>query len=177
MEYIKVENDIYGVLKTEHNKMGRGQGVDRYFLKNLSTGTVIERTFKGNQEAENVNLERKAVQFLYADSETYNFMDNNSFEQFELGEKIIGKAKNYIREGDTIDAILYNDKILTIELPGKVKLKVTSAEPATKGNSVDSPTKTIELETGLRVAAPLFIKSGDNVIINTESGKYIERAK
>lgn len=177
MAFVKIENSIYEVLKTDHIKMGRGSGINRYFLKNLETGATVEKTYKSNQEVEEIEIERKKIQFLYEEVGSYNFMDNSNFEQFELEQRIVGNGKNYLKEGDNIDAVFYKNKILTIQVPTKVNLIVTSAEPATKGNSVDSPTKVVELETGLKINAPLFVKTGDTVVINTETGKYVERAK
>ncbi|MFA6423008.1 MAG: elongation factor P [Patescibacteria group bacterium] len=177
MSFVKIDNSIFEILKKDHIKMGRGSGIDRISIKNLETGAIMERTYKSNQDVEEVDLDRKKIQFLYKENDKFFFMDNESFEQYELDLKIIGNFSNFLKEGDEIDALFYNNRILTVQTPLKVKLKVVSAEPATKGNSVDSPTKTVEFETGFRTQVPLFIKEGDMIIVNTESGKYVERAK
>jgi elongation factor P len=164
------------VLTYEHSKMGRGGAVLRTKLKNLLTGATVQKTFQGSDKFEPVNLERKKAQYLYEDSGIYFFMDEVSFEQFPLDAAIGGDAAKYIKEGDSIQLQYYKGKPINVDLPIKVKLKVTHAEKADKGNTATAATKPVELETGFTVNAPMFIKEGDTIVIDTRDGSYVERA-
>lgn len=165
------------VLSYQHSKLGRGGAVLRTKVRNLITGAVLDKTFKGSDKFEPVQLERKKAQYLYKDTGGYVFMDEKTFEQFTLEAKQAGDAAKYIREGETVELAYYKGRPININVPIKVKLKVTEAEEATKGNTATGATKPVKLETGHVVQAPLFIKKGDLLIIDTRDGSYVERAK
>lgn len=163
------------VLSYEHSKMGRGGAVLRTKIKNLITGSIVEKTYKGSDKFNQVQLERKRGQYLYREGNLFSFMDTQSYDQFTLDAATVGNALDYIKEGEVIELQYYKRKPINLDLPIKVKLKVTEAEMADKGNTATAATKPIILETGLKIQAPLFIKPGDTVVVDTRTATYIER--
>jgi elongation factor P len=168
--------DPYVVLYHEHSKMGRAGSVLRTKLKNLIAGTILEKTFQGAETVEEADIEKSKAQYIYREGENYYFMDNTSFEQFFLSEKILGSSVNYLKEGTEITLLNFNGNPINIELPVKINLKVVEAPPGIKGNTVSTGGKIVTLETGFKVSTPLFIKEGEEIIINTERGEYVGRA-
>jgi elongation factor P len=162
------------VLEYQHSKTGRAGAVMRTKLKNLATGATVQKTFQGSDKFTPVRLEHKRAQYLYEDN-GHVFMDSESYEQFNLQPEIVGSAMNYIKEGEEIQLVFYHDKPISIDLPIKVKLKVIEAPGTDKGNTATAATKTANLETGLRVNVPLFVKTGDSIVVDTRDGSYVER--
>ena len=172
---IRIGSEPYLVIKADHHKMGRGGAVLKTKLKNLITGNVIEKTFQGNDKAEEAVTEDKSSQYLYKDAVEAYFMDNESFEQFSLPLEQIGESINWLKDGTDVKVLYFDDKPVAVKLPVKVELKVISAPPGVKGNSAGNVSKMVTLETGAEVAAPMFINEGDVVRINTDTGEYAER--
>ena len=172
---IAVNNEPYVIVKTDHHKMGRGGAVLKTKLKNLINGSVLDRTFQGNDKAEEANTEKKKAQFMYSDDSSVNFMDNESFEQFSLEMETIGEKFKFLKDGTDVDVLYFEGKAVAIDLPIKMEFKVVSAPPGVKGNSAGNVTKQIEIETGATLSAPLFINEGDIIRVNTETGEYVER--
>lgn len=169
------ENDEpWLVLEYQHSKTGRAGAVMRTKLKNLATGATVQKTFQGSDKFVPVRLEHKKAQYLYEDS-GYVFMDSATYDQFNLQAEVVGNAMSYIKEGEEIQLIFYKDKPISIDLPIKVKLKVTDAPGTDKGNTATAATKTATLETGLKANVPLFIKTGDLLVVDTRNGSYVER--
>lgn len=169
------ENDEpWLVLEYQHSKTGRAGAVMRTKLKNLATGATVQKTFQGSDKFVPVRLERKKAQYLYQDN-GFVFMDSDTYEQFNLSETTVGNTKNYIKEGEEIQLAFYKDRPINIDLPIKVKLKVTDAPGSDKGNTATAATKQATLETGLIVNVPLFVKTGDTLVIDTRDGSYVER--
>jgi elongation factor P len=162
------------VLEYQHSKMGRGGAVLRTKIKNLKTGAILNRTFQSSEKFEAVKLERKKAQYLYEDAGSV-FMDTSSYEQFTLSKEIVRDTLMYIKEGDEIQLAFYDGKPISIDLPIKVKLLVSEAADADKGNTATAATKQVTLETGLKVNVPMFIKKDDVLIIDTRNGTYVER--
>jgi elongation factor P len=148
----------------------------RLQLKNIRTGSNIERTFQAGAKFDDVRLERRPIQFLYADGNQYNFMDPETYEQFTVSADVLGDTVNYIRENDTIDVLMFNDEIVDVDIPAAVVLQVTRSEPGVRGDTATGATKPATLETGITVQVPLFVNEGDRVKVDTRSGKYLERA-
>lgn len=145
-------------------------------LKNLITGKVLEITFKPGDKVEEADLSRSSANFLYADEANCQFMDNTSFEQFSLPRDLIGNKINFLKEGTEVNILNFNSLPVSLDLPIKMNFKVTTAPPGVKGNTAQGKvTKEVEIETGFKVQAPLFIKEGDTLKINTETGEYVER--
>ena len=173
---ILIESKPFLVISEQHTHMGRGSAVLKVKLKDLLDGHNLEKTFKGNEKLEQVDLQKNKASFLYRDEEKSYFMDNKVYEQFFLSNDQIGKKIDYLKEGQQVETLNFNNKIINIELPPKTELKVVSAPSGVRGDTAQgSVTKEIILETGAKIQAPLFIKEGDIVRVNTETGKYVER--
>lgn len=166
----------FAVLYHEHSKTGRAGSVLRTRLKNLMSGTVLEKTFQGSESVEAADISKSKAQYTYKENDTYNFMDNESYEQFSLQKEALGDNINYLKEGTEVTLLNFNDTPINVELPVKVKLKVIQAPPGIKGNTVSTGGKVVTLETGLQISTPLFVKTDDEVIVNTEKGEYVSRA-
>jgi len=173
---IVYKNDPYEVLRAQHSKIGRGGAVLKARMRNLISGNVLEINFKGADKFEIADMDAKKALYMYKDNEDYNFMDNESYEQFTLSENVIADKKMYLVENTNVEILYYNDNPINIEIPIKMAFKVIKAPPGTKGNTADGGTKEVELETGLKVNVPLFIKEGDIIKVNTQEGTYVERA-
>lgn len=173
---LKINGEPYMVTKTDHHKMGRGGAVLKIKLRNLINGTVLEKTFQGNDKAEEAETERKKINYMYKDDNEAYFMDNNTYEQFSISLEQIGGKQKFLKEGTDVDVLFFDDKPVAVELPIKIDLKVTSAPPGVKGNSAGNVTKTVELETGASTNVPMFINEGDVIRINTDTEEYVERA-
>ncbi len=166
----------YEILKAQHSKIGRGGAVLKARMRNLLSGNVLEINFKGSDKFEPADMDVKKALYMYKDNQGYNFMDNESYEQFTLSENVIADKKMYLVENTNVEILYYNSNPINIEIPIKLALKVVKAPPGTKGNTADGGTKEVELETGLKVNVPLFIKEGDVIKVNTQEGAYVERA-
>lgn len=168
-------NEPYLVVNSEHSKTAQSRAVVRSRIKSLRNNNLLEITFQGSDKIIPADLVYKKCQYLYADDTGANFMDE-AYEQFGLNKETIGEAMQYLREGQPVDIAFWENKPVYINLPPKVDLKVVEAAPAVKGDTATSASKTVKLETGLEVLTPMFIKEGDMVKVNTETGEYVERA-
>ncbi|MFA5157692.1 MAG: elongation factor P [Patescibacteria group bacterium] len=171
-----IDGDPYTVTFSQHSKQGRGGAVMRTKLKNLITGGVIDKTFQGSDKIDAAELSHKSAQYLYADNENAFFMDNTSYEQFELPAASITNELKYLAENSPVEIQYFKDKPISIDLPIKMTFEVTDAPPGVRGNSAGTVTKLVTINTGGQVAVPLFIKAGDKIVIDTRSNSYIERA-
>lgn len=144
-------------------------------IKNLITGATLQKTYQGAERLDEADLNKNRAQFLYLDNENAHFMDNASFEQFSIPLSQIGDQKNYLVEGTETDILIYNSQPINIDLPIKIRLKVTEAPPAIRGNSAGAITKSVTVETGIQVDTPIFIKEGDIIVVDTRDGSYVER--
>jgi len=173
---VLIEDNIYVVLEFQHVKPGKGPAFIRIKLRNLRSGSIIEKTFNTNIKLEKAIVDKKNMQFLYATGDTYTFMDNDTYEQLELTEKQLGTDKNYLKDGLEVNITVYQDEVLGVMLPEKIELKVTETEPAVKGNTTSNAQKDAITETGLMVRVPLFIENDETIIVNTRDGSYSSRA-
>lgn len=169
------EGQPFVVVSANFVRMQQRKPVMQTKMKNLIDGRVLEINFKPGDKIETANLQRSKVNYLYTEGDECYFMDNESYEQFSLAKDIIGKQKDFLIEGNDIDILKYNNKPVAVELPKKVELKVTESPPGVRGDSAQGATKQITLETGMELQAPLFIKEGDVIRVNTETGEYAER--
>lgn len=167
----------YKVLEYSQKVMGRGGSTVNVKIKSLIDGKVLAKTFHGSDQVDNADVTNRPVQFLYADGGTYYFMDTDNYEQFELAADIVSEQKSYIKEGDDLSAQFFDGRIINIELPKNLPLKVTYTENAVRGDTSSAITKDAQLETGLVVKVPAFIKTGDTISVSTETGQYRERIK
>lgn len=173
----QLDGQPYRVVEYGQKVMGRGGSIVNVKLKNLISGAVIPRTFKGQDKIEPADVSTKSVQYLYNDGDMFFFMDPESFEQFEVPSEIVDDATSYLKEGDMLSLQFFGDKIITVELPKNLFLEVTYTEDVVKGDTTSSVLKNATLETGLTVKVPAFIKTGDVISVDTATGEYRERQK
>ncbi|NTU66952.1 MAG: elongation factor P [Candidatus Moranbacteria bacterium] len=166
----------FAVLYHEHSKTGRAGSVLRTRLKNLATGAVLEKTFQGAEQVDETEIKKSKAQFTYKEGNDYNFMDTESYEQFSLSKEVLGENVDYLIEGAEVLFLYFNDNPINIELPVKMTFRVTDAPPGIKGNTVSTGGKLVTIETGKKIATPLFVEAGDSIIVNTEKGEYVSRA-
>jgi elongation factor P len=172
-----LEGKSYIVLDYSQKVVGRGGSIVSVRTKNLIDGKVVDRTFKGNESLDRVDLAYKNVQYLYKDADKAFFMDQDTYEQFELGLAAISDMLGYMKEGDTVKAMMLDGLAVSVELPKNVFLLVTYCEDVVKGDTTSSVQKPATLETGLEVRVPAFIKQGDIISVDTTTGAYRERQK
>lgn len=173
---ILFEGNIYTVLEFSHVKPGKGAAFVQAKLKNLRTGSIIEKRFNSGVKLEKAMIQKTSMQFLYADGNNYCFMNMETYEQTELSKEQIGDGINYLKEGLDVMLTFYEGELLGVQLPEKVELEVTETEPGIKGNTATNALKDATVETGLTVRVPLFIEQGEKIIVNTSDGKYASRA-
>lgn len=172
---IELEGQIYSVVDFMHVKPGKGAAFVRAKLKNLETGTTIDKTFRAGEKVPKAHLDKRKMQFLYSDGEFYYFMDEQTFEQMSLTAEQLGDEKIYLKPNMVIDILMHKERTIGVEFPNFVDLKVEKSEPAVKGDTATGGTKGASLETGAYVQVPLFIEEGDVIRVDTRSGQYIER--
>lgn len=170
------EDNIYTVMEFSHVKPGKGAAFVQAKLKNLRTGSIIEKRFNSGVKLEKAIVEKVGMQFLYATGDVYNFMNMETYEQIELNKDQLGNDVNFLKEGLDVIVSFYQGELLGIILPAQVDLEVVQTEPAVKGNTTNNATKDAVLETGLTVRVPLFIEQGEIVSVYTADGKYASRA-
>ncbi|OGM32322.1 elongation factor P [Candidatus Woesebacteria bacterium RIFCSPHIGHO2_02_FULL_38_9] len=171
------EGKPYQVIKYTHIKLGRGGATVRVIVRNLETGSTAEKAFSSNESFEEVNTNKRKLQYLYKDARSATFMDPKLFDQVEIPLNIIGDQITFIKEGDSVDILLWDDKPLSVELPPKVILTVKETPPGVKGNSANNMYKPAILENGLSVKIPLFIEEGQKIKVDTRTSEYVERVK
>jgi elongation factor P len=167
----------YIVTEYSQKVVGRGGSIVNVTIKSLLDGKVLQKTFKGNEQLDSVDLSYSNVQYLYTDGTKFYFMDDDTYDQVELSKEIIDDRAGYMKEGDKVKAMKLDGVVVNIELPKNVILEVTYAEDVVKGDTTSSVLKDVKLETGISVKAPAFIKAGDRISISTEDGSYREREK
>ncbi len=173
---ILFEDNIYTVLEFSHVKPGKGAAFVQAKLKNLRTGSIVEKRFNSGVKLEKAMVEKKNMQFLYANGDVYNFMNMETYEQIELDKNQIGEDVDFLKEDLMVDITFFQGELLGLILPEKVEVKVAQTEPAVKGNTTNNAMKDAILETGLKVKVPLFVEEGEMIIVSTKDGKYVSRA-
>jgi len=173
----QIDGKPFRVTEYSQKVMGRGGSIVNVKLKNLIDGSVIPKTFKGQEKIERAEVSNKTVQYLYANDQDFFFMDPDTFDQFELGADVVDTAANYLKEGDMLNLQFFGDRVINVELPKNLYLEVTYTEDVVKGDTTSSVLKDAKLETGLSVKVPSFIKTGDIISVDTVTGEYRERKK
>ena len=175
---IRYNNDIYKVIEFLHVKPGKGPAFVRTKLKSVTTGKVLDNTFSAGHKIEDVRVETRSYQFLYAEGQTYHFMNTNDYNQIALQESTLD-TPDLLKEGEVV-TILFNTEDampLSVDMPASVILEITYTEPGVKGNTATNATKPAKVETGAEINVPLFINEGDKIKVDTSSGSYMERVK
>lgn len=171
----KADDGLYRVLEYKHQKLGRGGATVIVKVRDLNNGTILRRTFQSGGKVESVQLTSVSAAYLYQQGEHFVFMDNDTFEQFEVSSQQLGKAAEFLNEGLEVTVKLYEGKVIDIELPLKVGYTVVEAPPDVRGDSSQAGVKEVTLENGLKIKAPMFIKNGDVVRVDTRDRSYVER--
>lgn len=164
------------VIQNSFMRTAQRKPVMRTKLRNLITGAVMEKTFIAGESFELADVEFKKCQYLYTDGTSYHFMDNETFEQFELGKDLLGDSIHFLLDGTDMDVRFFDERPISVNLPPKVTLEVTDTEPGVKGDTASGGSKPATLQTGITLQVPLFIKIGDKIKVNTETREYVERA-
>lgn len=173
----QIDGKPYRVIEYSQKVMGRGGSIVNVRLKNLIDGSVIPKTFKGQEKIQPAEVTNQTAQYLYSAGDDYHFMDPVTFEQFELSADVVSDAIGYLKEGDEITLQLFDGSVIQVVLPKNVYLEVTYTEDVVKGDTTSSVLKDATLETGKVAKVPAFIKTGDIISVDTESGDYRERKK
>lgn len=174
--FLLVKGEPHLVTEREFVNPGKGSAFVRLKMKSLITGQTLKQVIKSQESVEDVSVETRSAQYLFTDGESYHFMDLENYEQFTMPLEGQEDKKLFIREGDTVQLSVWDEKPIDILLPYKIVLTVKEAHTGLKGDTVSGATKPVTLETGLVVRVPLFIKEGDRLLINTETREYVERA-
>ncbi len=169
------DGSLFKVLEYSHNKPGRGNATIRIKIRDLRTGTVMEKTFSSGDRVKDVRLEYHQVQYLYRDGDLFHFMDTETYEQPVLGAKTMGEAVDYLTDGLEAKLTYFGSEPLDIELPTAVDMDVVEAEFAVKGDTATGATKSVVTNTGLKVQVPLFVNTGDKIRVDTRNGQYLTR--
>jgi elongation factor P len=171
------EGEPFRVVEYNQKVMGRGGSIVNVRIKSMLDGKVLEKTFKGNEQLDSADVTNQTVQYLYNDGATFYFMNGETFDQFEIRADLVGDGAGYLKEGDNVTLQFFNDRAINVELPKNVPLKVVYTENVVKGDTTSSITKDAEMETGITVKVPAFIKQDDIISVDTSTGAYRERVK
>lgn len=172
---IQLDGDLWNVLEYSHIKMGRGSAQVRMKVRNVRSGSTVEKTFQAGEKFRRAILDKKVVQYLYRDDGTYYFMDTETYEQTAMNASQLGDVTSYLKDGQTIELLAYQDEPIGAELPASVELTVTQTDPGLRGDTASAGSKPATMETGLVVNVPLFVNEGDRIRVDTRSGQYLER--
>lgn len=169
------EGNVYQVVEFQHVKPGKGAAFVRTKLKNVISGSVVERTFNPTEKVEKAMIERKDMEYLYEDSGLYYFMDQETYEQIPLSQEQLGDSLKFVKENMTVTILSYKGSVFAVEAPNFVELAVTATEPGVKGNTASNVTKPATVETGATINVPMFINEGDVIKIDTRTSEYLSR--
>lgn len=174
---VQIDGEPYLMIECNFVKPGKGNAFYKCKLRNLIRSTVLDRTYKGGDSLEAADVEEIEVQFLYRQAETFVFMDNKSYEQYELSSEQVDDAWKYLKEGMNCSMVLYNGNPITMTPPNHVELKVEYCEPGAKGNTATNVSKPVRVETGAEFQCPAFIEIENVIKVDTRTGQYVERVK
>mgnify|MGYP001344411950 FL=1 len=172
---ILVDNNLYLILEYQHVKPGKGRAFVKTKLKNLSNGGVVDKTFRADEDVQQAFIDKQIFQFLYKDGDSYIFMNNDTYEQINLRENIVQDKHLFLTSNQEVTIQMYNEMPIDLVLPATVNLIVTKAEPAVKGDTVSSSTKSITCETGLVLNVPMFIEEDEEIKVDTKNSSYVTR--
>ena len=173
---LEIDGNVVQIIEFQHVKPGKGAAFVRTKLKDVINGGVTEKTFRPTEKFPQARIDRKDMQYLYADGDLYNFMDSESYEQIAIGKDVVGDSLKFVKENETCKVCSYNGSVFSIEPPLFVELEITETEPGFKGDTATGATKPATVETGAQVAVPLFVSEGDVIKIDTRTGEYLSRA-
>ncbi|MDE6687140.1 MAG: elongation factor P [Lachnospiraceae bacterium] len=172
---IEFDGNVYQIIEFQHVKPGKGAAFVRTKLKNIKSGGVVEKTFRPTEKCPQARIDRKEMQYLYADGDLYNFMDTENYDQIALNKETVGDALKYVKENEMVKVCSHNGSVFAIEPPLFVELQITETEPGLKGDTATGATKPAIVETGAQVMVPLFVDQGEMIKIDTRTGEYLGR--
>ncbi len=172
---IEYEGNVYQIVEFQHVKPGKGAAFVRTKLKNIINGGVVEKTFRPTEKCPQARIDRKDMQYLYADGDLFNFMDTETYDQVALNSDTVGDALKFVKENEMVKICSYNGNVFAIEPPLFVELVITDTEPGFKGDTATGATKPAIVETGAKVMVPLFVNQGEVIKIDTRTGEYLSR--
>ena len=172
----EMDGQVCQVVEFQHVKPGKGAAFVRTKIKNVITGAVTERTFSPTDKFENAYVERREMQYLYADGDLYYFMDMDTFEQIPIDSHVLGDSLKFVKEEMMVKILSYKGNVFAVEPPTFVELEVTATAPGVRGDTATNTMKPATLETGAEIKVPLFINIGDKIKIDTRVGEYLSRA-
>lgn len=176
--YFILEGQPYEVLESHHQKREQRRPVLKAKIRNLISGKILERNFQQSDQLEEAEVDKVKIKYLYSHRDNYWFcFEDKPSQRFSLNEVILGDNIKYLKEGLILEAILFSGRVINIELPIKIDFRVVEAPPGIKGDTAQGGTKEVIIETGIRINAPLFIKEGDIIRVNTKTGQYVERVE
>ena len=171
----ELDGEIYKVIEYHHTKVARGAATIRVKLRNLRSGATLEKAFSSSDRVQDIRLDKRNVQFLYADGDLYHFMDTDTYEQPVLSAKLLGDAIRYLTDNVTLTLLVYEGEPIEVELPTTVELEVVDGEPGYAGDTAQGATKEVTVSTGLKVETPLFVQIGNVIRVDTRDGRYVTR--
>jgi elongation factor P len=174
--HVEIDGSVWRIVEFQHVKPGKGGAFVRTKLKNLESGAVVEKTFRAGEKMPRVHTEVKNVQYLYDSGDEVVFMDEETYEQFQLPHALVEEALQFILPSSSVQMLTVDGRPGGLQLPASVELEVKECEPGTRGDTVTNVTKTATLETGAVVQVPMFVNSGERVKVDTRDGRYISRA-
>ncbi len=172
---LNIEGQLWTVVEFQHVKPGKGAAFVRSKLKNILTGKVVDKTFNAGVKVETANVDKREMQYLYQDGDSYVFMDLENYEQVSLPAVVVGDATNYMLENQNAIVAMNEGNPIYVELPASVVLEITYSEPGLQGDRSSGGTKPATLETGLQIQVPLFVEQGTRVKVDTRTGDYLGR--
>ncbi len=172
---VNLDGEPYLIISSQFGRKSQSKANMQTKLKNLKTGAIVARNFQGSEKIEPADVGYRKVQYLYNDGSNYTFMDLQTYDQYELSAEVMEETGNYLIDGQEVDALMFEERPIGINLPSTVTLKVKETIPGVKGDTATGGSKPATLETGMSVNVPLFINEGDRVKVNTETGEYMER--
>lgn len=172
----EMDGNVVSIVEFQHVKPGKGAAFVRTKIKNVITGSVVEKTFSPTDKFPTAYIERKDMQYLYNDGDLYYFMDMETYEQLPIGKDVLSDNFKFVKENMECKVMSYKGKVFGVEPPFFVELQVTETDPGFKGDTATNATKPATLETGAEIRVPLFINQGEMIRIDTRTGEYMERA-
>ena len=173
---IEVDGNIFHIVEFQHVKPGKGAAFVRTKLKNIINGGVVEKTFRPTQKFPQARIDRKDMQYLYADGDLFTFMDTETYDQISLNKDTVGDALKFVKENEICKVCSHNGSVFAVEPPLFVELEITDTVPGFKGDTATGASKPATVETGAQVSVPLFVNQGDRIKIDTRTGEYLSRA-
>jgi elongation factor P len=172
---LRLDGELWQIVYFQHVKPGKGGAFVRTRLKKVTTGQVVERTFRAGERVDEVRLERRSMQYLYADDHHAYFMDQETYEQVPIALRVLTEQQPYLKENVVCDVIVHEDGIVGVELPQFIEARIVETDPGVRGDTATGGTKPARLETGAVVQVPLFVNRGETIRVDTRTNSYLER--